>query len=211
MDNVTPADGSGDVTPPIGSEITLDDAVEQLFSSQQGDAEETEGPQEGDGDQEEELDVEEVDEGDEGEEAEAEESEEGDPEPEPQTIEIDGEKITLEEARKGYLRDRDYTHKTERLARERDSFEAEKGRAMEYLVEQIQQAEMLVGPKPQWADFKDTDPLGYNDAVEEWEQKQAKLNNAKNTVTQTRAKAFQQAQAETVERLMEGEYNPHRS
>jgi len=145
-----------------------------------------EGGDSGDNDEAALLDGEELDEGDEPSDDELEESpgqgepgdegEEVEPDGEqdesddetpavPETIEIDGTPVPLEEVKKGYLRQSDYTRKTQALAEERKSFEpiveAVRGERAQYAVlltaleQQLKEAEQ----EPDWDALYAQDPV----------------------------------------------------
>ena len=102
------------------------------------------------------------------------------------TVEVDGEEITVDEARKGYLRQRDYTRKTQALSEEKKEFSeiqaavlqerAQYAEALPMLAQQIQQS---VEQEPDWDTLYDTDPALAAKAERQWrkqlEQKQQQL------------------------------------
>jgi len=95
------------------------------------------------------------------------------------TIEVDGEEKTIEELRSGFLRQKDYTRKTQELAESRKAVEAkdyeiERERA-EYaqllpaMAERIQQA---AEQEPDWDTLYDTDPVMAAKAERQWRKEQ---------------------------------------
>lgn len=120
------------------------------------------------------------------EEGDPETDEEGEEEPtEPQalTLEIDGEQVTVtpEEVKASYMRQKDYTKKTQELAEQRRAFEAEANAVLserqQYqqllgaLAEQLQQT---AGPEPDWEALRATDPIEYSLQWTEYQRKQQK-------------------------------------
>jgi hypothetical protein len=120
------------------------------------------------------------------EEGESEVDEEGEDEPtEPEslTLEIDGEqiKVTPEDVKASYMRQKDYTKKTQELAEQRRTFEAEANAVLserqQYqqllgaLAEQLQQT---AGAEPDWDTLRATDPIEYSLQWTEWQRKQQK-------------------------------------
>jgi len=95
------------------------------------------------------------------------------------TLEVDGEEKTIEELRSGFLRQKDYTRKTQELAENRKAMEAqyqeiERERA-EYaqllpaMAERIQQA---AEQEPDWDTLYDTDPVMAAKAERQWRKEQ---------------------------------------
>lgn len=93
-------------------------------------------------------------------------------------IEIDGEKVTLGDLKKGNLRQRDYTKKTEDLARQRDEIATERT-SIQKLREQAenelaQERERLYKvaaryfPQKPNRELLDSDPIGYMQAMEDY-------------------------------------------
>jgi len=106
--------------------LTLDQAAEQISGILNPQTEETQAEDaatEADATETEEAEVE-ADPDEAEAEAETEDTQE-DPAPEPQAIEIDGQKIPLEEVKRGMLRQADYTRKTQELADHRKALESE--------------------------------------------------------------------------------------
>lgn len=112
-----------------------------------------------------------------------EEGEEEPTEPQAMTLEIDGEQVTVtpEEVKASYMRQKDYTKKTQELAEQRRAFEAEANAVLserqQYqqllgaLAEQLQQT---AGPEPDWDALRATDPIEYSLQWTEYQRKQQK-------------------------------------
>ena len=102
------------------------------------------------------------------------------------TVEVDGEEKTVEEMRNGYLRQQDYTRKTQQLAEARKEMDVE---FEELHRERAQYAQMLpalqerwqqpVEQEPDWDTLYDTDPTMAAKAERQWrkqqEERQAQL------------------------------------
>lgn len=106
--------------------------------------------------------------GDDDEELESEDAQEDDDATRaPETIEIDGTPVALEEVKKGYLRQSDYTRKTQALAEERKAFDEHSEGVR---VERAQYAQLLTAleaqlaagdeQEPDWDVLYAQDPLG---------------------------------------------------
>jgi len=95
------------------------------------------------------------------------------------TVEVDGEEITVEELKRGNLRQRDYTRKTQELAELRREVEA---REAEVAHKDAQYAQMLpaleerlmqpVEQEPDWDTLYDTDPTMAAKAERQWRKQQ---------------------------------------
>jgi len=95
------------------------------------------------------------------------------------TVEVDGEEITVEELKRGNLRHRDYTRKTQELAEARREMTAQ---AEEIERERAQYAQMLpalqerlqqpVEQEPDWDTLYDTDPTMAAKAERQWRKQQ---------------------------------------
>ena len=95
------------------------------------------------------------------------------------TVEVDGEEITVEELKRGNLRHRDYTRKTQELAEARREMAAQ---AEEIERERAQYAQMLpalqerlqqpVEQEPDWDTLYDTDPTMAAKAERQWRKQQ---------------------------------------
>ena len=101
-------------------------------------------------------------------------------------VEVNGEEKTVEELKSGYLRQQDYTRKTQALSEEKKAFSeveaavlqerAQYAEALPMLAQQIQQS---VEQEPDWDTLYDTDPALAAKAESQWrkqlEQKQQQL------------------------------------
>ena len=145
----------------FASEID-DDQPEQEADD---DAEATQGEGEAD-----ESDAPEGEEGDEADPDEEGESEASDKKPE--TIEIDGKPVNLEEVKLGYLRQQDYTRKTQQLSTERQEFDAAIQRVTQIdqsarqALDLAKQVISSVIPQAPSMDLLQSDPVAYFQAKE---------------------------------------------
>lgn len=95
-------------------------------------------------------------------------------------FEVDGEKVNLEEARLGWLRQSDYTKKAQQLAEDRKAIEAQK---QQLLNEQTQYQQVLEtlkqqisGPEPDWATLEQTeDPVTVLQMKEAYREQQSRV------------------------------------
>ena len=161
---------------PQEDNVTTDDALE-AEAAQVGDAEMPDG-------QEEEYEAQADNSPVEGSESDLDDDEDGDGDGYgtldlSTTLEVDGEEKTIEELRSGFLRQKDYTRKTQELAENRRVIEAqyqeiERERA-EYaqllpaMAERIQQA---AEQEPDWDTLYDTDPVMAAKAERQWRKEQ---------------------------------------
>lgn len=123
----------------------------------------------------------------------------------------DGSEITVEEARKGYLRHADFTRKTQDVAREREAVFAEKQAAVKQLNGLYQQLASLQETEPDWnqvARDPNTDPKQLIAAQAYWQQRKATMNQAREVIQNTQRQAEQSAKAKAFHALNSGEYEP---
>ena len=118
------------------------------------------------------------------------------------TVEVDGEEITVEELKRGNLRQRDYTRKTQELAEARKLMEAE---YHEIASERAQYAQLLPAlqqrleqseQEPDWDTLYDMDPQQAAKAERQWraQQDQRKEQIEAVKAEQQRMQAMQQQQ-----------------
>ena len=143
-----------------------------------------------------ETEVEETEEHEDPENAETEETEEteGEQGEKPQTVEIEGKPVTLDELTKGYLRQSDYTRKTTELATQRQAIAAEAAQTQQ-MREQYAQAlneasaliKQLEPAEPDWNALYQADPGQYAAAREMWrsyKEQQAVIEQQKQITAQ---------------------------
>jgi hypothetical protein len=111
---------------------------------------------------------------------------ESEPEEEPAkyTVKIDGveSEVTLDELVKGFQLEADYRRKTQALADERRTIEAEKTRQANITADLIREHQKLLGndePEPDWVKLSEEDPIGYVQKRAQWDAKQARKEQAR--------------------------------
>lgn len=129
----------------------------------------------------------------------------------------DGTEVELSEVKRGYLRQQDYTRKTQEVSEQRKAFEAERAQFLaerkalpDRLTPLIQQvAAVLDNPslKAELAELRNTDPGAYAVRVMELQQHQARLQQLafeqrqiRETAEREEAERFQRERKETAER-----------
>lgn len=132
-------------------------------------------------------------------------------------VEVNGEEKTVEELKSGYLRQQDYTRKTQALSEEKKAFaeqlaavdqeRAQYAEALPMLAQQIQQS---VEQEPDWDTLYDTDPALAAKAERQWrkqlEDKQKQLQavqTEQQRMQQLHQQRMDQARAQFVEQQRE--------
>jgi hypothetical protein len=187
-------------------EPTPEELTEQVSAAE---PEEDEPELEAETDSEDEDDAEadaEDQEDDESESAEYEDDEE--PKGQPKYITLkDGTRITAEEAALGYMRQSDYTQKTQAVAdKEREVTKQAEQRVEQAIGQVAEQAQLLqrlfIGETPNWAELSKTmDPYEYQQAQAEWIQKTQAVQNAMQMGHQAREQNRQRRVNETLNAL----------
>lgn len=140
-----------------------------------------------------------------------------DAEPEVQlvTVKIDGkeEQIPLEEAVRGYQRQADYSRKTQALAEERRTFDAERQQVMQERVQYAQllgalqeQLQSLAPQEPDWQRLYESDPVEWVRQREVWRDRQEKLAAAQFEMQRVQALSAQEQQAQLAKMVQEGRH-----
>lgn len=122
-------------------------------------------------------------------------------------VEVDGEEITVEELKAANLRQRDYTRKTQELAEQRKTLEAQYS---EIERERAQYAQMLPAlqqrleqkeQEPDWDTLYDTDPTMAAKAERQWRKQQDEREAQMQAVQaeQQRLQALQQQKAQQMQ------------
>ena len=124
------------------------------------------------------------------------------------TVEVDGEEKTVEEMRNGYLRQQDYTRKTQQLAEARKEMDVE---FEELNRERAQYAQMLpalqerleqpMEQEPDWDKLYDTDPRMAAKAERQWRKTQEERNAQLEAVRQERERMAQIDQQRRAQQL----------
>lgn len=124
----------------------------------------------------------------------------------------DGSEITVEEARKGYLRQSDFTRKTTDLARERENLTVQYGAEMQKVGGLYQQLASLQEKPPtpdQMLELSRTKTSEEFQQIKEyWTYRTAVLNEAKSQLNQHQAQAHRAAKSRAFEVLGSGEIVP---
>lgn len=132
-------------------------------------------------------------------------------------VEVDGEEITVEELRRGNLRQKDYTRKTQELAEARKQYEAgnfelerERAQYAQLLPALQQRLEQPAEREPDWDTLYDTDPTMAAKAERQWRKQQSERQAQLEAVQQEQARMaqiqqqrMQQMQAQYVDQQRE--------
>ena len=132
-------------------------------------------------------------------------------------VEVDGEEITVEELRRGNLRQKDYTRKTQELAETRRQYEAqyselerERAQYAQLLPALQQRLEQPAEREPDWDTLYDTDPTMAAKAERQWRKQQSERQAQLEAVQQEQARMaqiqqqrMQQMQAQYVDQQRE--------
>ena len=132
-------------------------------------------------------------------------------------VEVDGEEITVEELRRGNLRQKDYTRKTQELAETRKQYEAqhselerERAQYAQLLPALQQRLEQPAEREPDWDTLYDTDPTMAAKAERQWRKQQSERQAQLEAVQQEQARMaqiqqqrMQQMQAQYVDQQRE--------
>ena len=123
------------------------------------------------------------------------------------TVEVDGEEITVEELKRGHLRQRDYTRKTQALSEERQALEGQQAEIererMQYaqLLPQLRQRiEQTAEQEPDWDTLYDTDPQMAARAERQW-RKQQEERQAQLQAVEAEQQRLQQLQQQQVDQM----------
>jgi hypothetical protein len=124
----------------------------------------------------------------------------------------DGSEITVEEARKGYLRQSDFTRKTQAIAAEKESFVAQHHAAMQQTAVLYQQLASLQERPPTPDEMvqlsRTKTPEEFQQIQAYWQYKTTVMGQAQKAIEQQQAQAKQAAMAKAFEVLNAGEYEP---
>lgn len=211
-------------TGPIGVHEATERLASFMDSAEAAPEEQDERPEEGEAPEPEDVEAQaeseegeqsDDDEAEEGEIEESQEDDEGEPEDDSEEesdegyLDIDGDRITLEEAKKGYLRQQDYTRKTQEIAEGRkeleqhfEALQVERQRYAERLAELAQQEVQ----EPDWDTLRETDPIEYMLQRDQWrdrnERRQA-LEAERQRIEEQTAKEQQQKLVKHLQREQE--------
>ena len=113
-------------------------------------------------------------------------------------VEVDGEEMTVEELRRGNLRQRDYTRKTQELAETRkemdvqfEELQRERAQYAQMLPALQERLELPMEQEPDWDKLYDTDPRMAAKAERQWRKTQEERNAQIEAVRQERERMAQ--------------------
>jgi hypothetical protein len=146
------------------------------------------------------------------EEEEAEEQPKGDEADDDHVVEIDGKKVTVKELKRGFLREADYTRKTQKLADDRRLFEegatveakalrTERGHLAEALKQTQEMLQALLPQEPNWTELLQRDPQEFAVQKQLWNDFQTHLQRVENQRAYAAHRDQEQAQAEFNKRV----------
>lgn len=125
------------------------------------------------------------------------------------------EEIPLEELKKGYLRQSDYTRKAQEIAEQRKAFEAARAEFEKVRDTRLSQADNAIQlaaktlqadfAKVDWNTLAQTDPAGYVQRQHEFAVRQAELNQAWQALEAQKVEKERESQANRQKRLSEQE------
>lgn len=125
----------------------------------------------------------------------------------PQTIEIDGQQLSLDEVRAGYLRQSDYSRKTAEVAEQRKQAEAAIRDRVPKLDQLIAALQPEVSQEPDWVELARKDPLGFPEQKALWDRKQSLLRQAQEARQRETEIAIANAKKGMVTDLRSGKFN----
>lgn len=124
----------------------------------------------------------------------------------------DGSEITVEEARKGYLRQSDWTRKTQATAqKERDLVVREQAITQQLggLYQQLASLQERPPTPDQWNRMaSEMEPKDFQRAQAYWQNRTSIMAQAQQTIQQNNARALQSEKAQAFEKLNSGEFEP---
>lgn len=143
----------------------------------------------------------------------ADESEAEQTEPDKRPIILpDGSEITVEEARKGYLRQADYTRKAQVTSqKERDLVVREQAMTQQLggLYQQLASLQERPPSPEQWNRMaSEMEPKDFQRAQAYWQNKTSVMAQAQRTIEENNARALQSAKAQAFEALNSGTFEP---
>ncbi len=125
------------------------------------------------------------------------------------TVEVDGEETTVEELRNGYLRQKDYTRKTQELAESRKAMQAElseiereRAEYAQLLPAMAQRIQQAAEQEPDWDKLYETDPNMAARAERQW-RKQQEERQAQLEAVQSEQQRMQQLAAQKQQQMQQ--------
>jgi hypothetical protein len=123
------------------------------------------------------------------------------------TIEIDGVTLTADDIRRGYMRQSDYSRKTQRLAEASRSVEAERTVKLARLDQLIENLSADHAREPDWVQVARADPQNWVQRKIQWENRRVALESAKRISDAVHADTLERDRKIMVEELASS-YNP---
>lgn len=121
----------------------------------------------------------------------------------------DGSAITVAEARKGYLRQADFTRKTTELARERERVAAREQAATQEMQGLLQHMTSFGDMEPNWPEYaRMFPPAEVQRAQAYWRQRASSVNQLRQVAEQANARALQAQQQNIWNTLQTGSFDP---
>jgi hypothetical protein len=121
----------------------------------------------------------------------------------------DGSTITVAEARKGYLRQADFTRKTQELARDRERVAARAQAVEQELIGLFQQAASLQEAEPDWqALARNATPEEFQRVQGMWRRKAAQAAHVRELSAQAHTRALAAQQQQMWDTLATGSFEP---
>lgn len=125
------------------------------------------------------------------------------------TVEVDGEETTVEELRNGYLRQKDYTRKTQELSESRKAMQAElaeiereRAEYAQLLPAMAQRIQQVAEQEPDWDKLYDADPAMAAKAERQW-RKQQEEREAQMQAVQSEQQRMQQLALEKQQKMQQ--------
>lgn len=106
------------------------------------------------------------------------------------SIVVDGVALTAEEVRRGYMRQADYSRKTQGLAASAKALETERNAKLTRLDELIGALESQHTQEPDWADVARRDPLGWVGKKVQWDNQRTAVESAARVASALRAETL---------------------
>gem|GEM_PF-7038484 len=106
------------------------------------------------------------------------------------SIIVDGVALTAEEVRRGYMRQADYSRKTQGLAASAKALEAERNAKLARLDDLIGALESQHTQEPDWADMARRDPLGWVGKKVQWDNQRTAVESAARVAGALRAETL---------------------
>ncbi|MBL8630721.1 MAG: hypothetical protein JNM81_13880 [Rhodospirillaceae bacterium] len=123
------------------------------------------------------------------------------------TIDIDGVQLTADDIRRGYMRQADYSRKTQRLAEASRSVEAERTVKLARLDQLIDSLGADFTQEPNWVQVARADPQNWVQRKIQWDNRRAAFENAKRISDAVHADTLDRDRKIMVEELA-STYNP---